>query len=113
MKIFLAGLSLALAPLVLNFATRRAYPTPPPSGSAIVISGASTGIGYDAAVNLADDFVVYACVRKNKDAETLRALDKPTLVPVLLDVTYQESVDEAYERITADAAERGSPSGAS
>ncbi len=108
-KVFLFGLLLALTPVALNFATRRAYPTPPAGGSAIVISGASTGIGYDAAVNLADDFVVYAGVRKEKDAEALRALGKPTLVPVILDVAKQESVDEAYDKITSDAAERGIP----
>lgn len=108
-KVFLFGLLLALAPVALNFATRRAYRTPPAGGSAIVISGASTGIGYDAAVQLADDFVVYAGVRKEKDADALRALGKPTLVPVILDVAKQESVDEAYDKITADAAERGIP----
>ncbi|GAB5034937.1 short-chain dehydrogenase reductase sdr [Nannochloropsis oceanica] len=109
LKVFLFGLLLALAPIILNFATRRAYPIPPAGGSAIVISGASTGIGYDAAVHLADDFVVFAGVRKEKDAEALRALGKPTLVPVLLDVAKQESVDEAYEKITADVKKRGIP----
>lgn len=108
-KVFLFGLLLALAPIALNFATRRAYPTPPAGGSAIVISGASTGIGYDAAVHLADDFVVFAGVRKEKDADALRALGKPNLVPVLLDVANQESVDEAYEKITAAATKRGIP----
>lgn len=108
-KVFLFGLLLALAPIALNFATRRAFPTPPAGGAGIVISGASTGIGYDAAVQLADDFVVYAGVRKEKDADNLRSLGKSTLVPVILDVASQESVDEAYEKITADAAERGIP----
>lgn len=69
----------------------------------------ATGIGYDAAVNLADDFTVYAGVRKEKDAEMLRAVGKPTLIPVILDVTSQHSVDVAFADITKDAAARGVP----
>ncbi|TFJ80959.1 hypothetical protein NSK_007602 [Nannochloropsis salina CCMP1776] len=109
LKIFLIGLLLSLIPLLLNYASRREYPTPPSGGAAVVLSGASTGIGYDAAVHLADDFVVYAGVRKENDAEMLRSVGKSTLVPVILDVTSQDSIDEAYVKITADAAERGIP----
>lgn len=76
-------------------------------GSGIVISGASTGIGYHAAVSLADDFTVYAGVRKEADAERLKGLGNPNLVPVILDVAKQESVDASFETITADAAQRG------
>lgn len=36
---------------------------------------------------------MYAGVRKDADAERLNSLGKPTLVPVILDVAEQESVE--------------------
>lgn len=56
--------------------------------------GCSTGIGRDSAIDLAKHgFVVYAGVRKDKDADSLRSLNIPNLVPVILDVTNQETID--------------------
>lgn len=50
------------------------HPQQHTKGSGVVISGASTGIGYHAAVALADAFVVYAGVRKRNDAQRLISL---------------------------------------
>ena len=64
----------------------KRYPVPPKDG-AIVITGASTGIGNHAALHLAKSgFVVYAGVRKQSDAEALIKLGISTLKPVILDV---------------------------
>ena len=57
-------------------------------------AGSSTGIGFHSAVNLAQHgFVVYAAVRKEKDAVAMKSLNMSNLVPVILDVTKQETID--------------------
>ena len=54
---------------------------------AVVLTGASTGIGHHAARHLAArGFTVYATVRKQKDVDALNSLGLPTLVPVIMDV---------------------------
>ena len=60
---------------------------------AVVVTGASTGIGQASALHLsALGFEVLAGVRKEEDAERLRAAG---LRPVLLDVTDQGSIEAA------------------
>lgn len=74
-------------------AAHASYVLSPLTG-AVVISGASTGIGLHAALSMADEgYVVYAGVRKDADAARLSSYGKPTLVPILLDVAKAESVD--------------------
>lgn len=69
---------------------------------AVIISGASTGIGLHAALSMADEgYVVYAGVRKDADAARLSSYGKPTLVPILLDVAQPESVDRCDPRLRA------------
>lgn len=77
-SLFLLALLLALLAVGIELASRRKYPVPP-KGSGVVISGASTGIGYHAAVSLADIFVVYAGVRKETDAQRLLSLVRDRL----------------------------------
>ncbi len=63
---------------------------------AIVVTGASTGIGHAAAVRLAEaGFVVFAGVRKESDARAKDALHA-NVRPVLLDVTNAESIAAAF-----------------
>ena len=67
---------------------------------AVVISGASTGIGEATATRLATKgFRVFAGVRKDSDAEKLRSQSLPNLVPIKLDVTDRETIDAAYAEI--------------
>ena len=65
---------------------------------AVLITGASTGIGRHAAEALAaDGYFVYAGARKQKDLDTLNAI--PNIQAIRLDVTSQEEVDAAVETV--------------
>ncbi len=64
------------------------------SGKAVLVTGASTGIGRNIAETLAaDGYRVYAGARKEKDLAELDAIDN--IVAVRLDVTSQNDVDAA------------------
>jgi len=84
--------SLALALLLLD-------PLQPVlARGAVIVSGASTGIGRDAAEHLARrhaGLVVLAGVRRVEDAEAVRAVGLPNLLPVDLDVRSAASVAAA------------------
>ena len=70
---------------------------PPP---AVVITGASTGIGAACAVELdRRGFRVFAGVRKDDDGERLRQQTSERLVPVMLDVTDAEMIAAAAESV--------------
>ncbi|MCC6604271.1 MAG: SDR family NAD(P)-dependent oxidoreductase [Anaerolineae bacterium] len=67
---------------------------------AILITGASTGIGRHLAHYLAErDHLVYAAVRKDTDFAALSGV--PNIVPVQLDVTNLEQIETAVTFITA------------
>ena len=61
------------------------------SKKAILITGASTGIGKASAIDLSKDFLVFAGVRKSEDEDAIRNLNNSNLIPVRLDVTDSES----------------------
>src|SRR2546425_2477671 len=66
------------------------------AAGAVVISGASTGIGRACALHLDSiGFDVFAGVRKQEDEESLRAEGSERLIPVRLDVSDSESVSAA------------------
>jgi NAD(P)-dependent dehydrogenase (short-subunit alcohol dehydrogenase family) len=68
---------------------------------AIVVSGASTGIGASAAERLArDGFLVFAGVRGDADAENVEALH-PNVRALRLDVTDAESIAAAKNTVAA------------
>jgi NAD(P)-dependent dehydrogenase (short-subunit alcohol dehydrogenase family) len=74
---------------------------------AVVITGASTGIGAHCALTLAaEGFRVYAGVRREADGEALRAQAEPSsrdrLIPVRLEVTDSESIQQAAAFVSAD-----------
>ena len=89
----------ALAAALLLGALLPADPLQPVHASGVVIvSGASTGIGRDAAVWLARrhaGLVVLAGVRRREDAESVRGEGLANLKPVELDVTRASSVSAA------------------
>ncbi|CAN5220218.1 SDR family oxidoreductase [soil metagenome] len=65
----------------------------------VLVTGASTGIGRATAVLLAErGFRVFAGVRKEADAESLRA---EGITPLILDVTNAEHIAAAAETVTA------------
>lgn len=70
----------------------------------VLITGASTGIGRAAALRLdADGWRVFAGVRKQEDAEALRAAGSERLVPLTLDVTDAGQIAAAAGLIEAES----------
>ena len=63
---------------------------------AVVITGASTGIGAASARHLAQlGFTVFAGVRKPEDGQVLQKTSSDRLIPILVDVTDQLSIQRA------------------
>jgi NAD(P)-dependent dehydrogenase (short-subunit alcohol dehydrogenase family) len=74
----------------------------------IVITGASSGIGRATALRLArKGWRVFAAVRKESDAQTIREAAEGRLDTILLDVTNRESINSAARDITERLAGRG------
>lgn len=68
----------------------------PRSRDAVVITGASTGIGRATALALAAaGYRVFAGVRRTVDGESLRASAVGSLTPVIIDVTDRVTIEEA------------------
>lgn len=88
------------------------HPGTPQQSQGILVTGASTGIGECCALRLdklgeSTGVRVFAGVRKPEDGEALRAKASDRLIPVLLDVTEQDSIMSAKERITAEVGSGG------
>ena len=67
----------------------------------VVVTGASTGIGNACALHLDRiGFRVFAGVRRDEDAERLRAQASDRLTPVMIDVTDSESIRAAADQVT-------------
>jgi NAD(P)-dependent dehydrogenase (short-subunit alcohol dehydrogenase family) len=67
---------------------------------AVLITGTSTGIGKATALHLDRlGFRVFATVRNENDAQALCAEASERLVPLLMDVTDQASIDQAKEEV--------------
>jgi NAD(P)-dependent dehydrogenase (short-subunit alcohol dehydrogenase family) len=72
----------------------------------VLVTGASTGIGRATALHLdASGWKVFAGVRKEEDADSLRAEASDRLAPVTLDVTDAEQIAAAAELIGREAAD--------
>jgi NAD(P)-dependent dehydrogenase (short-subunit alcohol dehydrogenase family) len=79
---------------------------PPPKS--VIITGASTGIGKATALHLDRlGFRVFASVRKESDADALRAQASERLTPILLDVTDTESISRAKFEICRSVGDEG------
>jgi NAD(P)-dependent dehydrogenase (short-subunit alcohol dehydrogenase family) len=73
----------------------------------VLITGASTGIGRATALHLdRAGWKVFAGVRKQEDADVLRADGSERLVPLLLDVTDAEQIAAAAAQVEAEAGGR-------
>jgi NAD(P)-dependent dehydrogenase (short-subunit alcohol dehydrogenase family) len=67
---------------------------------AVLVTGASTGIGRNITERLADEgYFVYATARKTKDIEALNAIDN--VEAIRLDVTDQAEIDAAVATVKA------------
>src|SRR5262245_60898749 len=65
-------------------------------GKAIVITGASTGIGAACAMHFAGrGFTVFAGVRREPDGEALKRQASGRLIPLMLDVTDSKAIHQA------------------
>jgi len=72
-----------------------------PAQKAILITGASTGIGRSMAELMASEgHFVYAGARKDKDMEELNAIEN--IMAIRLDVTDQPQIDSAVKTIEAE-----------
>ena len=72
-----------------------------------MITGTSTGIGRACALRLdASGFDVFATVRREEDAEKLRA-EAPGIRPLVVDVTDQDAVAKAAREVDAAVGDRG------
>jgi NAD(P)-dependent dehydrogenase (short-subunit alcohol dehydrogenase family) len=70
----------------------------------VVVTGASTGIGRATALTLdGRGWQVFAGVRRQEDAESLRAAGSGRLTPLTLDVTVPEQIAAAAERVAAES----------
>lgn len=73
-----------------------------------LVTGASTGIGRATALHLdRAGWRVFAGVRREEDADSLRAGGSERLVPSMLDVTDPDQVSAAAERIRSAVGEAG------
>lgn len=94
-------LFVAAVAVSLNLAPAQAPPAPtPPPERAVLVTGASTGIGRTTAELLAKrGFFVYAGARKDKDLEELGKL--ANVQALRLDVTKQADIDAAVATVRA------------
>jgi NAD(P)-dependent dehydrogenase (short-subunit alcohol dehydrogenase family) len=75
---------------------------------AVVISGASTGIGESTALELARrGFLVFAGVRTEEAAERLKSRSQGNLVPLRLDITDASQIAKAGELVREKTQEAG------
>jgi NAD(P)-dependent dehydrogenase (short-subunit alcohol dehydrogenase family) len=75
---------------------------------AVVVTGASTGIGEACALYLDElGFHVFAGVRKPGDAVALRQKASPRLVPIFIDVTAPDMIQDAARTVAAAVGEVG------
>ena len=74
----------------------------------ILITGASTGIGYDLAkVFVEAGYTVFGSVRNQSDAARLREELGSTIQPLVFDVTNHKAVDEVAEKLNEKIGEEG------
>jgi NAD(P)-dependent dehydrogenase (short-subunit alcohol dehydrogenase family) len=74
----------------------------------VLITGASTGIGRATALLLdRRGWRVFAGVRKETDAESLRGEGSERVTPLMLDVTEAGQIEAAAQRVAAEVGEAG------
>lgn len=67
---------------------------------AVVVTGASSGIGKTCAVKLAQEgFTVFAGVRNPDDGEKVADLNRERIIPLVIDITDESSIAQAVESV--------------
>jgi NAD(P)-dependent dehydrogenase (short-subunit alcohol dehydrogenase family) len=95
------GISVLLSILLLTLPGAANIALADSEQKAVLITGASTGIGRLTAEHLAEaGYFVYAGARKQSDIDDLNTIDN--VMAVRLDVTIQEDIDAAVEKIRAE-----------
>ncbi|MFF8535061.1 SDR family NAD(P)-dependent oxidoreductase [Streptomyces sp. NPDC015532] len=80
--------------------SKSSGPTPP-AGRAVLITGASSGLGEACALHMSRvGFHTLAGVRRPEDGERLRGAAVGRLTPVIVDVTDEKSVQAAVHEVT-------------
>ena len=95
---------------MLNDVPRKLVKDPSTLTNNLLITGASTGIGAACALYMAEQgWTVFAGVRREEDGEALmeQAKDTEHLIPVMLDVTESNQIQETLASITESLGERG------
>ena len=78
------------------------------ASGAVVVTGASTGIGRATALRLdAEGYSVFAGVRKEADARDLAQAGSDRLTPVTLDVTETDQIESTREQVAEAVGDRG------
>jgi NAD(P)-dependent dehydrogenase (short-subunit alcohol dehydrogenase family) len=78
------------------------------SGRAVLVTGTSTGIGRATALRLDElGFRVFAGVRREEDGENLKRMSSSRLTPINIDVTDQESIETARQRVEEELVGHG------
>lgn len=98
MHILIRSTLAALALIVFLVFVTTAIAQDNSAQKAILVTGASTGIGREIAETLAKNgYLVYAGARKQKDLDALNGIDN--IQAVRLDVTVQDEIDAAVEAV--------------
>ncbi|MEX0447449.1 SDR family NAD(P)-dependent oxidoreductase [Xenorhabdus sp. SGI246] len=81
----------------------------PPQGKYVLITGASTGLGRETALYLAEKgFQVIGCVRQQEDGEKLAAdCTSGRIAPLIIDVTDENSIITAAAQVSEKVGEQG------
>lgn len=105
----ISAVAVALVAVLVYFAERREYTVH--REGIVLITGASTGIGRDAAEYLASnsDYLVLAGVRKQSDYNSIVEMNKSNLLPLTVDVTSHESCVSAIDQIRSLSESKGLP----
>eukprot|EP00211_Chloroparvula_japonica_P007936 CAMPEP_0119122858 /NCGR_PEP_ID=MMETSP1310-20130426/2989_1 /TAXON_ID=464262 /ORGANISM="Genus nov. species nov., Strain RCC2339" /LENGTH=315 /DNA_ID=CAMNT_0007112581 /DNA_START=207 /DNA_END=1154 /DNA_ORIENTATION=+ len=108
----LVGVLVAVVAIIygIDYITQPVFPAY--ESGIILVTGASSGIGRDAALHMAGHgFHVLAGVRKEKDAESLRIADGGLgkVHPIILDVVKEEHHTAALEKVIAMREDLGLP----
>jgi NAD(P)-dependent dehydrogenase (short-subunit alcohol dehydrogenase family) len=78
------------------------------SSGAVVVTGASTGIGRATALSLdREGYRVFAGVRKQEDAEALSQVGSDRLAPITIDVTEERSISSVEQELQRAVGEDG------
>ena len=68
----------------------------------VVVTGVSTGIGWGSCkVLLAKGFTVFGSVRRKVDADRLQSEFGDAFIPLIMDVTDKQAVEQAAARVSA------------